>query len=78
MNYSSLEFSSLSEILSLRTVYRVFPIIKHSKTFGPRLVPTPSPIDLKFQASVRLIKDYKHAKFHLDWLRNKGEIERRR
>ena len=35
------------KFLSLRTVYRVFPIIKHSKTFGPRPVPTPGPIDLK-------------------------------
>ena len=35
------------KFLSLRTVYRVFPIIKHSKTFGPRLIPTPGPIDLK-------------------------------
>ena len=65
------------KFLSLRTVYRVFPIIKHSKTLGPRLVPTPSPIDLKFQASVRLIQDYKQAKFHRDWMRNTGEIEGR-
>ena len=35
------------KFLSLRTVYRVFPIIKHSKTLGPRPVPTPGPIDLK-------------------------------
>ena len=35
------------KFLSLRTVYRVFPIIKHSKTLGPRLIPTPCPIDLK-------------------------------
>ena len=66
------------KFLSLRTVYRVFPIIKHSKTFGPRLVPTPCPIDLKCQAYLRLITDYDPAKFHWDWLRNKGEIERRR
>ena len=35
------------KFLSLRTVYRVFPIIKHSKTLGPLPVPTPGPIDLK-------------------------------
>ena len=35
------------KFLSLRTVYRVFPIIKHSKIFGPRPIPTPGPIDLK-------------------------------
>ena len=35
------------KFLSLRTVYRVFPIIKHSKTLGPRPVPTPGPIDVK-------------------------------
>ena len=66
------------KFLSLRTVYGVCPIIKHSKTLGPRPVMTPGPIDLKFQASVRLIKYYQHAKFHRDWLRNKGEIERRK
>ena len=65
------------KFLSLRTVYRFFPIIKHSKTLGPRLVPTPGPIDLKFQASVRLIKDYKQAKFYCDGMRNMGESERR-
>ena len=64
------------KFLSLRTVYRVFPIIKHSKTLGPRPVPTPGPIDLKliYILALRLIKDYKHAKFHRDWLRNNGEI----
>ena len=66
------------KFLSLRTVYRVFPIIKHSKTMGPRLIPTPGPIDLKNIQSVRLIKDYQHAKFHRDWLRNNGEIATRR
>ena len=35
------------KFLSLRTVYRVFPIIKHCKTLGPRLIPTPGYIDLK-------------------------------
>ena len=35
------------KFLSLRTVYRVIPIIKHSKTFGPRLIPTLGPIDLE-------------------------------
>ena len=35
------------KFLSLRTVYRVFPIIKHSKTLGPGLILTPGPIDLK-------------------------------
>ena len=35
------------KFLSLRTVYRVFPIIKHSKTLGPPPIPTPGPIDLK-------------------------------
>ena len=33
--------------LSLRTVYSVFPIIKHSKILGLGPVPTPGPFDLK-------------------------------
>ena len=70
MNYSSLKFSSLSKFLSLRTVYRVFPIIKHSKTLGPRPVPTPGPIDLKLYQALHLIKDLGPAKFDRDRLRN--------
>ena len=54
----------------------MFYSIKHIKIFGQRLIPTPCSIDLKFQASVGLIQDYKHAKCHQDWLRNNGEIER--
>ena len=61
------------KFLSLRTVYRVFPIIKHSKTLGPHPVPTPSPIDLKLAHTGLLIKDYQHAKFYQDRLRNDRE-----
>ena len=54
------------KLLSLRTVYRVFPIVKHSKTFGPRLFPTPGSIDSKFEWPVLLIKDYRQDKFESD------------
>ena len=61
------------KFLSLRTVYRVCPIIKHSKTLGPRPVPTPGPIDLKLAHTGLLLKDYQRAKFDQDRLRNDGE-----
>ena len=61
------------KFLSLRTVYRAFPIIKHSKTLGPRHVPNPGPIDLKFAHTGLLIKDYQRAKFDQDRLKNDGE-----
>ena len=60
------------KFLSLRTVYRVLPIIKHSKTLGPHPVPTPGPIDLIFTHTVFLIDDYQRAKFYQDRLRNDG------
>ena len=61
------------KFLSLRTVYRVCPIIKHSKTLGPRPVPTPSPIHLKLAHTGLLLTDYQRAKFDQDRLRNDGE-----
>ena len=61
------------KFLSLRTVYRVFPIIKNSKTLGPRPVPTPGPIDLKLAHTGLIIMDYQRAKFHQDRLKNDGE-----
>ena len=61
------------KFLSVRTVYRVFPIIKHSKTSGPRLVPTPYPIDLKFQSSVCLTKDYRQNKYGSDRIKMNGD-----
>ena len=64
------------KFLSLRTVYRVFPIIKHSKILGPRPVPTPAPIDLTERHTGILIKDYRYAKFDRDRLRNDGETLR--
>ena len=60
------------KFLSLRTVYRVFPIRKHSKTLGPSPVPTPG-IDIKLTHTGLLIKDYKRAKFDQDRLKNDGE-----
>ena len=61
------------KFLSLRTVYRVYPIIKHSKTLGPRPVPGPGSIDLKLAHTGLLIKDYQGAKFYQDRLGNDGE-----
>ena len=61
------------KFLSLSTVYRVFPIIKHSKTLGPCPVPTPGPIYLKLAHTGLLIKDYQRAKFDQDRLNNDGE-----
>ena len=61
------------KFLSLRTVYRVFPIIKHSKTLGPRPVRTPRPIDLKLPHTGLLILNYRYAKFDRDRLRNDRE-----
>ena len=61
------------KFLSLRTVNRVCTIIKHSKTLGPRPVPTPGPIDLKLAHTGLLIKDYQRAKFDQDRLKNDGE-----
>ena len=61
------------KFLSLRTVYRVFPIIKHSKFLGPRPVLTPASIHLKIGHTGLLIKGYRYAKFDWDRLRNDGE-----
>ena len=61
------------KFLSLRTVYRFSPIIKHSKTLGPRPVQTPGPIDLKLPHTGLLVKDNRYAKFDQDRLRNDGE-----
>ena len=49
------------KFLFLRTVYRVFPIMKHSKLLGPHPVPTPAPIHLKLEHTGLLIKDYRYA-----------------
>ena len=61
------------KFLSPPTVYRVFPIIKHSKTLGPRPVPTPGSFYLKLAHTGFLIKDYQSAKFDQDRLGNDGE-----
>ena len=60
------------KFLSLRTVYS-FSYYKACKTLGPRLIPTPGPIDLKLAHTCLLIKDYQRAKFDQDRLRNDGE-----
>ena len=51
-------------------------IIKHSKTVGPRPVPTPAPINLKLGHTGLLVEDYRYIKFDRDRLRNDGETLR--
>ena len=65
------------EIFYLYAQYiEFFPIIKHSKTLGPRLIPTPGPIDLKKYSGTwaENILPFMTEKLHVNSIEIEGDI----